>query len=32
MNKNYCLSCFWYVDKKCVKQPGLGYCKILRSK
>lgn len=29
--KNLCLSCPWYKDKKCVKQPT-DYCMITRSK
>lgn len=31
MNKNLCLSCWWYLHGKCVK-PEEGYCKITRSK
>ena len=29
--KNWCLSCWFYVQGKCVKTPD-DYCKILRSK
>lgn len=31
MTRNLCLSCYWWLNKKCVK-PDYGYCLITRSK
>ena len=30
-SKNLCLTCWWYVQGKCVKGPD-NYCKITKSK